>query len=199
MITRHTLRDEQVVDELLLETGSEDAPDLRAALLDLRCFVASPAVVPSAELEALMATGPASLDARRRRNHRRTAFTAVAIAASMGIGTAAVAAADPGFREHAQQAFTTVIDAVTHGYSGKPTPASGPGATKTPARVPDLPAPAQGLPAPAQGDPGRSGTNPASSPVIPPANGTANGPAPAVPQRQGNHPAPASPSFKAHR
>ncbi|MET3707800.1 hypothetical protein ABIB17_002440 [Arthrobacter sp. UYEF6] len=191
MITRHTLRDEQVVDELLLETGSEDAPDLRAVLLDLRCFVASPAVVPSAELEALMATGPASLDARRRRNHRRTAFTAVAIAASMGIGTAAVAAADPGFREHAQQAITTVIDAVTHGYSGKPTPAPGPGATKTPARVPDLPAPAQG-------DPGRSGTNPASSLVIPPANGPANGPAPAVPQKPGNRPAPASPPFKAH-
>ncbi|BAS10656.1 hypothetical protein AHiyo4_40780 [Arthrobacter sp. Hiyo4] len=136
MITRHTLRDEQVVDELLLETGSEDAPDLRAALLDLRCFVASPAVLPSAELAALMAIGPASLDARRRRNHRRSAFTAVAIAAAMGVGTAAMAAADPGFRENAQQAITTVIDAVTHGHSGRPTPAPAPVPRRRPPTFP---------------------------------------------------------------
>ncbi|BAS10523.1 hypothetical protein AHiyo4_39450 [Arthrobacter sp. Hiyo4] len=78
MTARDALHDEQIIDHLLLETNSEEAQDLKAAL---------------------------------------------AIAASMGIGTAAVAATDPGFRENAQQVFITVVEAVTHGHSGRSAPA----------------------------------------------------------------------------
>ncbi|HBH57396.1 MAG TPA: hypothetical protein DEP82_01025 [Arthrobacter bacterium] len=183
MTTRHTPHDEQIIDELLLETGRDDAQELKAALLDLRCFADGPPVVPSRELAALMATGPVSLDARRQSKHRRTALTALAIAASMGIGTAAVAATDPGFREKAQQAITTVVEAVTHGHSGRPAPA--------PARDPDLPAPAQGTP-------GRSGTNPGSPPVTPPAVGTANVPSPPAQQDTGNRPSTSSQHSSPH-
>ncbi|HEY8701637.1 MAG TPA: hypothetical protein VIM08_11880 [Arthrobacter sp.] len=167
MTARDALRNEQIIDQLLLETGSEEAQDLKAALLELRCFSTGPTVVPSAELAALMAAGPVSLETYRRRKHRRTALTALAIAASMGIGTAAVAATDPGFREKAQQAITTVVEAVAHGNSGRPAPAPArsPGSPETPAHVPDLPAPAQGKP-------GRPATNPGTPPANLPVIGT---------------------------
>jgi len=193
MTNRHTPHDEQIIDELLLETGRDDAQELKAALLDLRCFADGPPVVPSSELAALLAAGPVSLDARRQRKHRRTALTALAIAASMGIGTAAVAATDPGFREKAQQAITTVVEAVTHGHSGRPAPAPArnPGSPQAPAHVPDLPAPAQGAP-------GRSGTGPGQPAVTPPTVGTANVPSPPAQQDTGSRPSTSSEHSSPH-
>jgi len=114
MTTGYTVHDEHVVDLFLLEAETDDTADLKAALLELRSFAAGPPVAPSAKLAELMETGPAAhLDALRQRRHRRTAVTALAVAASMGIGAAAVAAADPGFREKAQETITTVIDTLT--------------------------------------------------------------------------------------
>jgi len=190
MTTGHTPHDEQIIDQLLLETGSDDAQELKAALLDLRRFANGLPVVPSTELAALMAAGPVSLDARRQRKHRRHALTALAIAASMGIGTAAVAATDPGFREKAQQAITTVVEAVTHGHSERPAPAPArsPGSPQTPAHVPDLPAPA-----PAQGTPGRPATTPGTLPGSPPLVGTGKEQAPPAHQNTENPPATPSP------
>ncbi|MDQ0798917.1 hypothetical protein [Arthrobacter sp. SLBN-112] len=163
MTARHALHDEQIINQLLLETGSEEAEDLKAALLELRCFRHGPAVLPSPELAALMTAGPLSLKAYQRRKHRRTALTALAIAASMGIGTAAVAATDPRFREKAQQAITSVVEVVTHGQSvlPAPEPARSPGSPPTPAHVPHLPAPAQGTP----GNPAAPGGPPANPPA----------------------------------
>ena len=202
MTAGHTLHDEQVVDQLLFEAGWDEAPELKGALLDLRCFADGPQVVPSARLAALMAAAPAhlepvslkavnpdpdnpeaaspelaspepiSLDAVRRRKHRRATLTVLVVAASMGAGTAAVAATDPGFRETAQQTITTVVEAVTHGHSGRPAPAPArnPGSTQPPARVPELPAPAQNAP-------GRTGTTPGESAATPPAHPTKPSPA----------------------
>ena len=183
MTARDALHDEQIIDQLLLETGSEEAQDLKAALLELRCFSTGPAVVPSAELAALLAAVPVSLEAYRLRKHRRTALTALAIAASMGIGTAAVAATDPGFREKAQQAITTVVEAVTHGHSGRPVPAPArsPGSPQSPAHVPDLPAPAQGTP-------GRPATTTGTPAASPPAIGTGKEQAPPAHQNTENRP-----------
>jgi hypothetical protein len=176
MSTVHELHDEQVVDQLLLETEAEgeDVEDLKLALLELRAFAAGPPVAASAELAALMSTGPVSLDARRRRHRRHTAIAALAVAASMGIVSAAVAAADPGFREKAQAAINTVVNVVTHGRSVRPEPAGPPSrmVPTTPARAPDVPGPAGNGPkvtAPAPGS-GSSGNEarPEISPETPP-------------------------------
>jgi hypothetical protein len=151
MTTRTTLHDEKIVDQLLRETGDEDATELRAALLELRCLASGPPPVPSATLAALMASAPVSLNSRRTGRHRR-AIVALVIAASMGAGTAAAAAADPGLRENVQETVTTLINAVTHGNSGRPPPArsNGPASPKPPDHTP-------GHPTPATGAPGRSG------------------------------------------
>lgn len=173
MTTRQTLRDEKIVDQLLRETGEEDATELRAALLELRCLAGGPPPVPSAPLAALMASAPVSLNARRSGRHRR-AIVALAIAASIGAGTAAAAAADPGLRENVQETLATVINTVTHGNSGRPAPArtTGPASPEAPGHTPEHPTPATGAPgrsgqgnAPstAQGE-GNSGLEPRPSP-----------------------------------
>jgi hypothetical protein len=171
MTTRQTLHDEQIVDQLLREAGKEDATELKAALLELRCLAGGPPPVPSATLAALMASAPVSLDARRSGRHRR-AIVALAIAASIGLSTAAVAAADPGMRENVQETLATLINTVTHGNSGRPAPA----------RTHDHPAPATGAPgrsgqgnapstAQGEGNPGVE-TRPSPNPGTPPAAAT---------------------------
>ena len=196
-MSRQTPFDELIVDELLREAGCGDEPGLKAALMDLRSLADGYPVVPSPELGALMLPGPASpepacskpvtsesepvipepvnLDAVRRRKHRRAAVTVLVVAASMGAGTAAVAATDPGFRETAQHAITTVVEAVTHSHSGQPAPTRGapggsPGSSGSPARVPDLPVPAQDAP-------GRSGNTASGPAVAPPTHATKPSPA----------------------
>lgn len=179
MTTRTTLRDEKIVDQLLRETGEEDATELRAALLELRCLAGGPPPVPSATLAALMASAPVSLNARRSGRHR--AIVALAIAASIGVGTAAAAAADPGLRENVQETVATLINTVTHGNSERPAPArtTGPASPEPPGHTPEHPTPATGAPgrsgqgnAPstAQGE-GNSGleTRPSPNPGTPPA------------------------------
>ena len=161
MTTRRMADDEQIIDQLLFETGHHNDEELKHALLQLRSFAAGPVPAPSATISAIMGAGPESLDARRRRRkHRRTALTALAITATMGIGTAAAAATDPGFRETAQQAIITVIDTVTRGNSGKPAHAPGHGSPQAPGHVPDLPAPAKGTPGPH----GKPAPHPATTP-----------------------------------
>ncbi len=180
MTARQTRHDEQIVDQLLREAGKEDAIELRAALLELRCLGGGPPPVPSATLAALMASAPVSLDARRSGRHRR-AIVALAIAASIGLGTTAAAAADPGMRENVQETLATLINTVTHGNSGQPAPARipDPGSPAAPAHIPDHPAPATGAPgrsgqgnapstAQGEGNPGLE-TRPSPNPGTPPA------------------------------
>jgi hypothetical protein len=183
MTARQILHDEQIVDQLLRETGKEDATELKAALLELRCLAGGPPPVPSATLAALMASAPVRLDARRSGRHRR-AIVALAIAASIGLGTAAAAAADPGLRENVQETLATLINTVTHGNSGQPAPARtpGPASPAAPAHTPDHPAPATDAPgrsgpgnapsaAQGEGNPGLE-TRPSPNPGTPPAAAT---------------------------
>ncbi|MCA4135113.1 hypothetical protein [Arthrobacter sp. M4] len=159
-----TPHDEKIVDQFLFESGVEDASELKPLLLELRSFVGSEPVAPSAELAELLGAPsphsaspsaaspsaaspsqartrqglPTGLEARRRIK-RRASLTAVAVAASMGIGTAAVAATDPVFRQQAAETIATVIDTVTHGNSGREGQGKSPGSTKTPAHNGDHP------------------------------------------------------------
>lgn len=167
MSTGHTPHDEQIVDQLLLETAGEEVEYLKLALLELRSFAAGPPVAASAELAALMSTGPVSLGARRRCHRRRTAIAALAIAASMGIGGTAVAAADPEFRDKAQTAISTVVNVVTHGRPGRSEPA-GPPSRVVPA-VPASPGHAPDVPGLAGNEPGRNGSK-----VTSPGRGSGN-------------------------
>ncbi|MBT2552378.1 hypothetical protein [Arthrobacter sp. ISL-5] len=210
MTTGYTVHDEHVVDLFLLEAEADDTTDLKAALLELRSFAAGPPVEPSAKLAELMETGPAAdLDAQRQRRHRRTAVTALAVAASMGIGAATVAAADPGFREKAQETITTVIDTLTRGHSGRTTPA--PASPEAPGHAPDHPTPAPNVPgrsgkeiaSPATGA-GNSGhdnlptVTPGSPPETTPAKGTESHPAGLDHQNTPNRTRPATPSTGPH-
>jgi hypothetical protein len=207
MTTGYTVHDEHVVDLFLLEAETDDATDLKAALLELRSFAAGPPVPPSAELAGLMETGPAAnLDALRQRRHRRAAVTALAVAASMGIGAAAVAAADPGFREKAQETITTVIDTLTRGPSGRTTPA--PASPQAPGHAPGHPANVPGrsgkeIPSPAAGagNPGHDNlptVTPGSPPVTTPAKGTESHPAGPDHQNTPNRNRSAAPSTGPH-
>lgn len=83
------------VDELLLDAGHADAPDLRAALLGLRSLADLPLPQPSAELTSMLA-GSADELARKRplRKHRPTVVS-VAVIAGMGLGVSGVAATSP--------------------------------------------------------------------------------------------------------
>lgn len=206
MTTGYTVHDEHVVDLFLVEAETDDTSDLKAALLELRCFAAGPPVAPSAKLAELMETGPAAdLDALRQRRHRRAAVTALAVAASMGIGAAAVAAADPGFREKAQETITTVIDTLTRGDSGRTTPA--PASPQAPGHAPGHPAPAPNVPgrsgkeipspAAGAGNPGHDNlptVTPGSPPETIPAKGTESHPAGPDHRSTRNRTRPATPS-----
>lgn len=202
MTTRTTLHDEKIVDQLLRETGEEDATELRAALLELRCLAGGPPPVPSATLAALMASAPVSLNARRSGRHRRV-IVALAIAASIGAGTAAAAAADPGLRENVQETVATLINTVTHGNSGRPAPArtNGPASPEPPGHTPEHPTPATGAPGRSgQGNPpsaaqgeGNSGleTRPSPNAGTPPA--AATGVERGAPTGAGNRASPEAP------
>jgi hypothetical protein len=206
MTIGYTPNDEQIVEQLLREAEMEDAVELKDALLELRSFAIGPRIEPSAELAALMTTPPISLDVQRKRRHRRAGMVALAVAASMGMGTAAVAATDSGFREKAQETIeqaqeniSMVIDTLTRGHSGWKVP--GTSSPEPPGHDPDHQKPARGIPehsnqesrpapTPGQGKTEQeSGSlpNPGASPATPRSKGTTNTPAaPEKPQKTGN-------------
>lgn len=149
MSVRYTPHDEHIVDQFLLEAGI-DAAELKPALLDLRSLALAEPPAPSPELAALMTAGstkpafarPAtvSLEARRRLK-RRLAISALIVAGSMSVGTAAVAAVDPGFRQQATETIATVIETVTHGRPGRSAPDNNPGLSNAPGQNKDRPTP----------------------------------------------------------
>jgi hypothetical protein len=199
MTTRHTLQDERIVDQFLLDADMDDSAGLKDALLELRTLAAGPPPAPSADLAALMTPGPVSLDARRRRKHRRMAIAAIAVAASMGVGTAAVAATDPGFREKAQETITILINTVTNGPAAPPPGRPSPGHSPAPA-APLSPAHTAEPPAPVPGPPEHPGQDvptlltPGTPRATTPDEGrTGNSPAATDHQNRGSGPPPASP------
>lgn len=90
-----TTRDDSsggTVDQLLLDAGHADVPELRAALLSIASLARMQAPAPGPEL-ALMLAGPRDELTRRRwlRKHR-PAVVGLAVLAGMGLGVSGVAA-----------------------------------------------------------------------------------------------------------
>ncbi|MDQ0635564.1 hypothetical protein QFZ40_003473 [Arthrobacter pascens] len=83
---------QEIVDEMLLDSGQSDSNELRAVLFSLGSFASLPAPGPGVELAALM-TGTQDQMARRRwlRRHR-SAVVGLAVIAGMGLGVTGVAA-----------------------------------------------------------------------------------------------------------
>lgn len=138
------LHDEQIIEDLLAETGMNhlaDTEQLKTALMHVRALAHGPQPKPRAELAALLgtlATGPAantgnvsSLEAHRRRRRTRLVIAATALTLSLGAGAAA-AAVNPEFRDTVQKTVTALVDTLTPAPNDRP-----PG---TPAPV-DVPAP----------------------------------------------------------
>jgi hypothetical protein len=137
------------------------------------------------------------------RRVRRTAFTILAVAATLGAGTAAAAATDEGFRTGLQNTVATVITALTTGphpspavpsvaTSGSPTPSpaasGGPGSwTAVPPALPGTPPGTipHGIPSRLTPGPEASPTDPAAphpdAPVPADQKQTHPAPSPAVP------------------
>lgn len=83
---------QEIVDEMLLDSGQSDSSELRAVLFSLGSFASLPAPAPGVELAALM-TGTDDPMARHRwlRRHR-SAVVGLAVIAGMGLGVTGVAA-----------------------------------------------------------------------------------------------------------
>ncbi|QHK20233.1 hypothetical protein GU243_11370 [Pseudarthrobacter psychrotolerans] len=149
--------DARIIDRLLRESNTEESDLLRPVLLELRALGTGEPPVPSPEVAAFLVPGASNvvrLDAAPRRV-RRAAFTVLAVAATLGAGTAAAAATDEGFRAGLHDTVATIVTALTTGpqpspavpsvaTSGSPTPSpaasGGPGSsTVVPPAVPGTP------------------------------------------------------------
>ena len=156
------------VDQLLADLDADDAAALRPVLTGLRSLGQGDTVEPSPAVRALLAsadeapTAPVlSLDAARERRgrrlgSRRRTLAALALTGALGVGTAAAAVADAGFRENLGQGIATIIGTIT----GQPAPTTTPAPQSPPAEhVPASPSampvqPAATTPAPAPTAPG---------------------------------------------
>jgi hypothetical protein len=96
-MTCRDMERKDIVDELLLDAGSTDAPGLRQALLSMRSFADLPAPAPSEALATMFAGPHDEVSKRRWRHKHRTAVVSVAVVAAMGFGVSGVAAASSGF------------------------------------------------------------------------------------------------------
>lgn len=117
-------RDQRIVDAVLLEEGLADDAALSAVLLEVRGLANSAAPVMSPELEAALSAAQAleadrdaivtSLDSRRGKR-RRALIVGAAVIATMGLGVGAAAASSEGFRQAAQNTFSSVVDVLNPG------------------------------------------------------------------------------------
>lgn len=83
------------VEELLLDAGHADAPELRAYLLSLRSLADLPLPAPGAELASLLAGSVDELARKRPLRKHRPTVVSVAVIAGMGLGVSGVAATSP--------------------------------------------------------------------------------------------------------
>lgn len=151
--------DARILDRLLRESNTEESDLLRPVLLELLALGTGEPPVPSPEVAALLVPGASNvvrLDAAPRRA-RRAAFTVLAVAATLGAGTAAAAATDEGFRAGLQNTVATIVTALTTG--PQPSPA-----------IPSVATSGSPKPSPAaSGGPGSSTAVPPAVPGTPPA------------------------------
>ena len=80
------------VDQLLLDTGHLDVPDLRAALLSIASLAQMEAPAPGPELAAMLAGPRDELTRQRWLRKHRPAVVGLAVLAGMGLGVSGVAA-----------------------------------------------------------------------------------------------------------
>jgi len=171
--------DQRIIDELLADSGMDDAGDLRPVLLELRAL-AGDSPRPSAAVEALMAA-PATLAivplplpvpaeaaasmpaagqaepvvdelSARRRRKSRLPLTALSVAAALAAGGAAAAASDENIRHtlgNVGHAVTYFVGTMTSGTGGK---TGGQPATDPAGAVPGSPAFTPTAPAPSPAD-----------------------------------------------
>ncbi|WP_309108229.1 hypothetical protein [Arthrobacter sp.] len=89
------------VEELLLDAGHADAPELRAYLLSLSSLADLPLPAPGAELASMLAGSVDELARKRPLRKHRPTVVSVAVIAGMGLGVSGVAATspNPGIRQ----------------------------------------------------------------------------------------------------
>lgn len=86
------------VDELLVDAGHSEVPELRLALLRVQALAKLPAPAPNAELSAMLAGSPDTLAQKRQLRKHRPTVVGVAVIAGMGLGVTGVAATSPSPR-----------------------------------------------------------------------------------------------------
>jgi len=103
------------IEDLLQQSGSDDHACLRALLSEIEALGAGDVPAPSAEVLALMAPST-GVTRPRFMSRRRTAIViTLAIAASLGMGATAAAAAIPEVRHAAQNVIQAVMQVVAPG------------------------------------------------------------------------------------
>ena len=120
------------IEDLLQQSGSDDQAPLRELLGEIEALGAGDAPAPSAEVLALMAplTG---VTRPRFMPRRRTAIViTLAIAASLGMGATAAAAAIPEVRHAAQNVIQAVMQVVAPGLGKTTTPFGSPSRSAEP-------------------------------------------------------------------
>ncbi len=122
------------IEDLLQQSGSDDRPYLRALLSEIEAFGAGDVPTPSAGVLALM-TPSTGVTRPRFPPRRRTAIViTLAIAASLGMGATAAAAAIPEVRHAAQNVIQTVMQVVAPGLGQTTAPFGAPTRGNDPAR-----------------------------------------------------------------
>ncbi|MGF9649278.1 hypothetical protein AAIH32_15000 [Pseudarthrobacter oxydans] len=189
-----------IVEEMLLDAGYGEDPELRAALLALGSLAALPAVAPSGKLADLLAepvaagplaaggaagtweSGPDELARRRRLRAHRPTVVGLALIAGMGLGVGGVAASSAvpvasgsSSIQHMLEDWTPAWSLPAQGVLGAmvlPDPADGPG--------PDAAAHREQEPGIAEGDTAAGGTratpSAAENPSVPPGSPEAAAP-----------------------
>ncbi|MCU6479052.1 hypothetical protein [Arthrobacter sp. A2-55] len=159
--------DKQIIENLLDTTGMNDPVDaelLTPALMHVRALAHGPQPTPHGELAALLTTPRtaqttdmdtvSSLEGYRRKRHIRLVIAATALSLSLG-ASAAVAAANPDFRETIHNTVTTLVKTLTSAPNEQP-----------PSSPPRLYTSGPATPAPVQ--PTRSGTTVSNGPAATP-------------------------------
>jgi len=120
------------IEDLLQQSGLDDQANLRALLSEIEALGASDAPAPSAEVLALMAPST-GITRPRLPSRRHTAMVvALAVAASLGMGATAAAAAIPEVRRAAQNVIQTVMHAVVPDLSTSTAPSEAPSRRDSP-------------------------------------------------------------------
>ena len=120
------------IEDLLQQSGLDDQANLRALLSEIEALGASDAPAPSAEVLALMAPSTGNTRPHLPSRRHTAMVVALAVAASLGMGATAAAAAIPEVRRAAQNVLETVMHAVVPDLSTSTAPSDAPSRRDSP-------------------------------------------------------------------